>query len=123
MVHLSYIIKQKISGPVVGLLLEDIRQQKKLKLQQDNTQTKRKKIMAKKTANRYKVTIEKNGLGSYETEIVEYALGATSAKDALRRIEVVYERCEKARKRIPYNSKMFLEALAISAETDLYYVD
>ena len=79
--------------------------------------------MGKRSANRYRVTIEKNGLGNYETEIVEYALGATSAKDALRRIDTVYERCERARKRIPYNSKMFLEALAISAETDLYYIE
>ena len=46
--------------------------------------------MGKRSANRYRVTIEKNGLGNYETEIVEYALGATSAKDALRRIDTVY---------------------------------
>ena len=38
-------------------------------------------------SNRYKLTIERNGLGEYETSIVEYALKATSAKDALRRVD------------------------------------
>tara|TARA_B100001989_G_C24544697_1_gene469958 strand:+ start:2809 stop:3042 length:234 start_codon:yes stop_codon:yes gene_type:complete len=71
--------------------------------------------------NRYKITIDKNGLGNYETSIVEHALKSTSAKDALKRVEEVYVECERINKRIPYNSKLFLEALAISAETDLFY--
>lgn len=73
--------------------------------------------------NRYKVTIDKNGLGSYETSIVEYTFKSSSPEDALRRVNVVYETCEKNNKRIPYKSKLFLEALAISAETDLYYTE
>ena len=74
-------------------------------------------------SNRYKLTIERNGLGEYETSIVEYALKSTSAKDALRRVDAVYENCFKANKRIPYKSKLFLEALAISADLDLNYRD
>lgn len=76
-----------------------------------------------KKNNRYKVTIDKNGLGTYETSIVEYTFKSSSPEDALRRVRVVYDTCEKNGKRIPYKSKMFLEALAISAETDLYYTE
>lgn len=71
--------------------------------------------------NRYKVTIEKNGLGDYERKIVEYTFESSSPKDALRRIESVIDRCHRTNKRIPYRANLFLEALAISAETDLYY--
>lgn len=74
-----------------------------------------------KKSNRFKVTIEKNGLNDYEKNFVDYVFAASSPKDALRRIDSVYERAEKAERRIPYNAKLFLEALAISAETDLYY--
>lgn len=71
--------------------------------------------------NRFKVTIEKNGLNDYERKFVDYVFESSSPKDALRRIDVVFERAEKSERRIPYNAKMFLEALAISAETDLHY--
>jgi len=71
--------------------------------------------------NRFKITIDKNGLGSYETSIVEYTFKSSSPEDALRRVEVVYDNCAKNGKRIPYKSKLFLEALAISAETDIHY--
>lgn len=74
-------------------------------------------------SNRYKLTIERNGLGEYETSIVEYALKSSSPKDALRRVDAVYESCYKSNKRIPYKSKLFLEALAISADLDLNYKD
>jgi len=68
---------------------------------------------------RYKITIENHGLGEYETNLVSYALDASSPKDALRRVERVKDRCYDLGKRIPYKSNMFLEALAISAMTDL----
>lgn len=68
---------------------------------------------------RFKVTIEKNGLNEYESNIVSYVFESKTPKDALRRIQQVYDRCEKLGKKIPYNSKMFLEALAISAESDI----
>lgn len=76
-----------------------------------------------KKNNRFKLTIDRHGLGEYETSIVEYALKSSSPKDALRRVEHVYEVCEKTNKRIPYKSKLFLEALAISADLDLHYKD
>jgi len=69
---------------------------------------------------RFKITIEKNGLNEYESNAVSYAFDSKTPEDALRRIQVVYDRFEKIGKRIPYNSKMFLEALAISAETDIH---
>lgn len=76
-----------------------------------------------KKNNRFKLTIDRHGLGEYETSIVEYALKSSSPKDALRRVEHVYETCAKTNKRIPYKSKLFLEALAISADLDLNYKD
>lgn len=76
-----------------------------------------------KKNNRFKLTIERHGLGEYETGIVEYALKSSSPQDALRRVQAVYDNCQKSNKRIPYKSKLFLEALAISADADLYYVE
>ena len=70
---------------------------------------------------RYKITIDRHGLGEYERSVVDYVFDSSSPKDALRRIDVVFERAERSERRIPYNAKMFLEALAISAETDLHY--
>lgn len=74
-----------------------------------------------KRSNRFKITIDRHGLGEYESSIVEYTFKSSSPEDALRRVGVVYNTCEKNNKRIPYKSKLFLEALAISAETDLFY--
>jgi hypothetical protein len=68
---------------------------------------------------RYKLTIDRHGLGEYEKSIVNYVFDSSSPKDALKRVQAVYERCEKTNKRIPYNSKLFLEAVAISAGADL----
>lgn len=68
---------------------------------------------------RFKLTIERHGLGEYEKSVVSHVFDSKSPKDALRRVEDVYENCERINKRIPYNSKLFLEAVAISAETDL----
>lgn len=68
---------------------------------------------------RYKITIDRHGLGEYEKSVVDYVFDSSSPKDALRRVKAVYERCSRNNKRIPYNSKQFLEAVAISAETDM----
>ena len=68
---------------------------------------------------RYKLTIDRHGLGRYESSVVDYVFESSSPKDALRRVQAVYDNCKKSNKRIPYNSKLFLEAVAISAETDL----
>jgi hypothetical protein len=76
-----------------------------------------------KKSNRYKVTIDKNGLGDYESKLVEYTFKSSSPEDALRRIDVVKDTCYKNGKRIPYHATLYLEALAISAETDLHFKD
>lgn len=68
---------------------------------------------------RYKITIDRHGLGEYEKSVVDYVFESTSPKDALRRVQAVYDRCAQTNKRIPYNSKIFLEAVAISAEADI----
>jgi hypothetical protein len=73
-----------------------------------------------KKVYRYKITIDKNGLNDYESNFVKYVFESSSPKDALRRVDVVYDRNEKIGKRIPYRAKQFLEALAISAEADVY---
>ena len=72
-----------------------------------------------RSQKRYKITINYHGLGDYESNLVNYVFDSTSAKDALRRVEAVKERCRKNGKRIPYGATQFLEALAISAETDI----
>ncbi len=68
---------------------------------------------------RYKITIDRHGLGEYEKSVVDYVFASSSPKDALKRVQAVYDKCKKINKRIPYNSKLFLEAVAISAGTDL----
>jgi hypothetical protein len=68
---------------------------------------------------RYKLTIDRHSLGEYEKSVVNYVFESSSPKDALRRVQAVYDLCEKNKKRIPYNSKLFLEAVAISADLDL----
>ena len=75
-----------------------------------------------KKTYRYKITLDKNGLNDYETNFVNYVFESSSPKDALRRVDAVYERHEKLGKRIPYNAKLFLEALATSAEADIHNV-
>lgn len=72
-----------------------------------------------KKHNRYKITLDKNGLKEYEASVVNYVFESKSPQDALRRVAAVYERCERIDKRIPYHAKLFLEALAISAEADI----
>ena len=71
---------------------------------------------------RYKMTLDRHGLGEYEKSVIDYVFESSSPKDALRRVAAVYERCAQTNKRIPYNSKMFLEALATSAEADIHNV-
>ena len=68
---------------------------------------------------RYKITLDRNGLNDYEKSVISYVFESKSPQDAIRRVDSVYDRCERIGKRIPYNSKQFLEALAISAEADM----
>ena len=75
-----------------------------------------------KKVYRYSITLNKHGLNDYEKNFVNYVFESSSPKDALRRVESVYERYESLGKRIPYNAKLFLEALATSAEADIHNI-
>ena len=68
---------------------------------------------------RYKFTLHHHGLRDYDVEKVSYVFEASSAKDAIRRVDRVYKRAEDSGMRLSYYAKQFLEAVAISAETDL----
>tara|TARA_B100001287_G_C22571972_1_gene476715 strand:+ start:256 stop:483 length:228 start_codon:yes stop_codon:yes gene_type:complete len=68
---------------------------------------------------RYKFTIRHHGLRDYDVEKVNYVFEASSAKDAIRRVEKVYKRIESSNGKLSYYARQFLEAVAISAETDL----
>ena len=71
---------------------------------------------------RFKYTIINHGLRDYDVEKVKYVFESSSAKDAIRRVSKVYSLCERNNVRLSYYAKQFLEALAISAETDLHEV-
>jgi len=68
---------------------------------------------------RYKIVIRNNGLREYDREQVKYVFESSSAKDAVRRVKCVYTNAERNGRRISYYAKQFLEAVAISAETDI----
>ena len=68
---------------------------------------------------RYKYTIINHGLRDYDVEKVKYVMDSSSTRDAIRRVEKVYKLAEANNTRISYYAKQFLEAVAISAETDL----
>ena len=68
---------------------------------------------------RYKITIRYHSLRDYDVEKVKYVFDASSPKDAIRRVSKVYKRIEDSGGRLSYYAKQFLEAVAISAETDL----
>ena len=68
---------------------------------------------------RYRIVIRNSGLREYDRKQVEYVFESSSAKDAIRRVKKVYYNADRNNKRISYYAKQFLEAVAISAETDL----
>jgi hypothetical protein len=71
---------------------------------------------------RYQLTLRNHGLRDYDVEKVKYVFESSSPRDAIRRVSKVYSLCERNNVRISYYAKQFLEALAISAETDLHEV-
>ena len=71
---------------------------------------------------RYKYTIINHGLRDYDVEKVRYVMDSSSPQDAIRRVEKVYKLAEINNTKISYYAKQFLEAVAISAETDLHEV-
>ena len=68
---------------------------------------------------RYKQTIHFHGLRDYDVEKVNYVFESSSPKDALRRVDKIYERAEKNGTRLSFYARQFLEAVAISAQTDI----
>lgn len=68
---------------------------------------------------RYRHTINFHGLRDYDVESVSYVFEATSPKDALRRVDKVYKLSEQSGKKLSFYAKQFLEAVAISAQTDI----
>lgn len=68
---------------------------------------------------RYKFTIRHHGLRDYDVEKINYIFEASSAKDAVRRVDYIYKRAADSNIRLSYYAKQFLEAVAISAETDM----
>ena len=73
--------------------------------------------------DRYKITIRHHGLRDYDAEKVNYVFEASSPKDAIRRVEKVYQRTEASGGKLSYYARQFLEAVAISADADLNYKD
>ena len=71
---------------------------------------------------RYQLTLRNHGLRDYDVEKVRYVMDSSSPQDAIRRVEKVYRLAETNNTKISYYAKQFLEAVAISAETDLHEV-
>lgn len=71
---------------------------------------------------RYKYTILNHGLRDYDVEKIKYVFNSSSPKDAIRRVEKMYKHLDTNNVRVSYYAKQFLEALIISAETDLHEV-
>lgn len=69
----------------------------------------------RKPRQRYQVTIRRNSLSDYDKKKVAYALSSNSPKDAIERSEHLLKKGE-----LGFFAKEFLNALIISAETDLY---
>lgn len=68
---------------------------------------------------KYRVTIGNNGLSERDRESVVYALKSRTPSEALERSELLLSKHKKREIRLSYYSKLFLKALAISAEFDI----
>ena len=68
---------------------------------------------------KFKITINNNGLSERDRESVQFALKSKSPKDALRRADLLLDKSKNREIRLSYYSRLFLEALAISAESDI----
>jgi len=69
---------------------------------------------------RYKFTLDKHGLREYDVKNVSYVFESSSPKDAIRRVDKVLKDYKESGRRLSYYAREFLEAVAISAQTDLY---
>ena len=68
---------------------------------------------------KFKVTINNNGLSERDRESVMYALKSKTPQEALSRAESLLSKSKDRIIRLSYYSKLFLKALAISAEDDI----
>jgi len=69
---------------------------------------------------RYRFTLDKHGLRDYDVKNVSYVFESSSPDDAIRRVDKVLKDYKHSGKRLSFYAKEFLEAVAISAQTDLY---
>jgi hypothetical protein len=69
---------------------------------------------------RYRFTLDKHGLRDYDVKNVGYVFESSSPDDAIRRVDKVLKDYKQSGKRLSFYAKEFLEAVAISAQTDLY---
>ena len=69
---------------------------------------------------RYKLTLNFSGLNDYEKEKVQSVFTAKSARDALNKTNKLLEQYARKELRVSFRTKNFLEALAISADTDIH---
>jgi hypothetical protein len=65
---------------------------------------------------RYEITLDNHGLSDYDKEKVRYVFTSESPTDALEKVAKI----KRSVKDISYYANEFLEAVAISAEADLY---
>lgn len=68
---------------------------------------------------RYVVTLQRSGLSYEEKEIIPQVWSVSNAKQALNTANALLDRYDSQALRCSYNTKFFLEALAISAEADI----
>ena len=68
---------------------------------------------------RYKVTIHRCGLSERDRKIVKITFASKSPQDAIKRSNYLMQKHYDREIRIPYYAKLYLKALAISAEADL----
>lgn len=68
---------------------------------------------------KFKVTINNNGLSERDRESVMFALKSKTPQEALTRAEDLLEKSSDKIIRLSYYAKLFLKALAISAEDDI----
>lgn len=65
---------------------------------------------------RYEITLENHGLSDYDKDKVKYVFTSESPHDALTKVD----KLKSTAKDLSYYANEFLEALAISAETDIH---
>lgn len=69
--------------------------------------------------DRYQVSLQRSGLSEEEREIIPQVFSVASAREALNIANSLLRRYDNQTFRCSYNTKFFLEALAIAAEADI----